>query len=303
MPFLVVASMLFSFSMAVLLFEGAGRRADDKRRRLRLISEKPPSLDEELEVPFVERFFIPAFYKLVRLVSRLTPQRGQKDNAILEKKLRQAGMGIPAADYAAAKLMVLLGTLGVSILLAIFVGSTLFPKLLILWAGIFLSVLGPNLYLSTRIKNRMGAIRNQMPDIMDLLTVCVEAGLGFDAALLKIEERFEGPLVSEFMIVQREIQMGLPKREALKKFADRIELPEMKTFVGAIVQAEQMGLPIKNVLRSQSHQLRQTRKQIAEEKAMKAPIKMMLPMVLFIFPVIFIVLLGPTVLQLLKTFG
>jgi tight adherence protein C len=142
-----------------------------------------------------------------------------------------------------------------------------------------------------------------MPDIMDLLTVCVEAGLGFDGALLKINERFEGPLVDEFMIVQREIQMSLPRKEALKKFSDRSGIPELKTFVGALIQADQMGLPMKNVLKVQSSQLRLARKQIAEEKAMKAPIKMMLPLVFFVFPVIFIVLLGPTVLQLIKTFG
>jgi tight adherence protein C len=105
------------------------------------------------------------------------------------------------------------------------------------------------------------------------------------------------------MIVQREIQMALPRREALNKFAERNNLDELKIFAGAIIQADQMGLPIKNVLRVQSSQLRLARKQAAEEKAMKAPIKMMLPLILFVFPVIFIILLGPTVLQLIKTFG
>ena len=302
MTFLVASSMGFVFTLFVALFQEIGKKSDNKNRRIRAISGKPPSIDEELEKPFAERFFMPVLYGSIRAFSRLLP-KAQKEDSPLEKKIRQAGIKISVREYSAAKLIAMLGTMALTFIIAFSFRIPATSKFFILLLGTTISVMGPSLYLSTRIKRRLSFIRNQMPDIMDLLTVCVEAGLGFDAALLKINERFEGPLVDEFMIVQREIQMALPRREALKKLADRNGIGELKTFVGAITQADQMGLPIKNVLRAQSSQLRLVRKQLAEEKAMKAPIKMMLPLILFVFPVIFIVLLGPTVLQVIKTFG
>lgn len=291
------------FTLIVISFYRMGKEADNKVRRIKAISNQTPSIEEDLEKPFAERFFMPALHKLLKAFSRLLPQYNQKEASPLEKKLRQAGITISLHEYTAAKLIAIMGAMGITFLLTFYFLSAPAVKFLVLLFGAALSIMGPSFYLSTRIKNRQGAIRNQMPDIMDLLTVCVEAGLGFDGALLKINERFEGPLVDEFMIVQREIQMSLPRKEALKKFSDRSGIPELKTFVGALIQADQMGLPMKNVLKVQSSQLRLARKQIAEEKAMKAPIKMMLPLVFFVFPVIFIVLLGPTVLQLIKTFG
>lgn len=303
MPFLAFSSMGFAFFLWVSLFCEVGKKADQKARRIKAITGFTPAVEEELEVPLFERFFQPALLKLLKAFSRLLPKKDQKEPSSLERKIRQAGIAIPVREYTAAKLMVMLGVTGIFLILALLSGGSPSIRLLILLGGAALAVAGPTFYLSGRIKRRQEAIRNQMPDVMDLLTVCVEAGLGFDGALLKISDRFEGPLVDELMVVQREIQMALPRREALKKFADRNDVMELKTFVGALIQADQMGLPLKNVLRAQSSQLRLSRKQAAEEKAMKAPVKMMLPLVFFIFPVIFIVLLGPTVLQLLKTFG
>jgi tight adherence protein C len=175
-------------------------------------------------------------------------------------------------------------------------------KILLYFVGVLLAVGGPRFYLSSRIKKRQSAIQKEMPDILDLLTVSVEAGLGFDAALGYISQYSKGPLVEEFNIVQKEIQMGRPRREALKKMEERSNITELKAFIGAIIQTDQMGVPIKNVLQAQASQLRTGRKQAAEEKALKAPIKMMFPLVVFIFPVIFIILLGPTVLQIIDTF-
>jgi len=308
MSSLVITTMLFMFTLILALFQGLGKRMDNKYRRLEEISGKLyDEIDEELSIPFVQRFFVPALYGLLytglKFFSRLFSKNKRRDTPKLERDLRLAGIKMSISDYLAAKFMFILGIIGVTLVIAFVLRISGVFKFLIILAGMILSILGPSIYLSTRIKNRQGLIRNQMPDVMDLVTVCVEAGLGFDAALLKIDEHSQGPLVDELIIVQREIQMGLPRREALKKFADRNSVSELKTFVGGLIQADQLGLPIKNVLRAQSAQLRLTRKQIAEEKAMKAPIKMMLPLVVFIFPVIFIVLLGPTVLQTMKTFG
>jgi len=304
MSFLVTITMLFAFVLFVALFQGFGKSLDNKSRRLEAISGKLyEEIDEDLSIPFMQRFFVPALYGVLKVLSRFFQKNKRKETPKLEKDLKLAGITMSFSEYSAAKLMFMLGIIGCALVISfVFPISGMF-KFLIILVGMILAILGPSLFLSTRIKNRQGLIRNQMPDVMDLLTVCVEAGLGFDTALLKIDEHSQGPLVDELIMVQREIQMGLPRREALKKFAERNSVSELKTFVGGLIQADQLGLPIKNVLRAQSAQLRLTRKQIAEEKAMKAPIKMMLPLVVFIFPVIFIVLLGPTVMQAMKTFG
>ena len=137
---------------------------------------------------------------------------------------------------------------------------------------------------------------------MDLLCVCIEAGLGFDAALLKVSQKLKGPFIDELLIVYREIQMGRTRREALQNLCDATNLDDLKTFASALVQAEQLGIPINNVMRAQSEQLRIERSQQAKEKGMKASIKMLLPMLLFIFPVVFIILMGPTVMNIIETF-
>lgn len=304
MSALVFFSSAFVFALITGMFYGVGKRIDNKERRIKSISGKHfEEIDEDLDTPFLERFFVPAVHGLLKFFSRLFPAKKQKDVTKLEKYLKLAGLSISTGEYSAARLMVIISITGVSVIAAYFVRAEIGIKFLIAMFGMCLAVIMPTRYLSTRIKTRQRNIRNQMPDILDLLTVSVEAGLSFDSALLKVGERMNGPLVEELTVVQREIQMSLPRREALKNLTERSNVPELKTFVGAIIQSDQLGLPLKNVLRAQSAQLRLTRKQVAEEKAMKAPIKMMLPLIMFVFPVIFIVLLGPTVLQLIETFG
>jgi tight adherence protein C len=138
--------------------------------------------------------------------------------------------------------------------------------------------------------------------VLDLLSLNVEAGLGFEQALLHVIEHFDGFLIDELMITHREITMGRTRREALTLFAERCGLNEVKSFVGAVIQAGQMGIPLKNVLRTQAAAMRTSRKNKIEEKAMKISVKILLPMVLFIFPVLFIVLLGPAVVKIINQF-
>lgn len=141
----------------------------------------------------------------------------------------------------------------------------------------------------------------ELPDVLDLLTVSVESGLGFDAALQKVVRKTKGPLSNEFNKTLQEIKMGKARRDALRDLANRTGVEDLSTFIGAIIQADQLGVSIGNVLRIQSKQMRQIRKQRIEEKAMKAPIKMLLPMVFFIFPTLFLVLLGPAAIQLIES--
>jgi tight adherence protein C len=142
-------------------------------------------------------------------------------------------------------------------------------------------------------------MEQQLPEVLDLLSVSVEAGLGFEQAVHHITMNMEGPLIDELTVTYREMAMGRARRDALTLLGQRCELEEMKTFVGALVQASQLGISIKNVLRSQSAAMRQSRKAKVQEKAMKVSVKMLFPMVMFIFPVIFIILLGPAVVNVL----
>ncbi len=161
----------------------------------------------------------------------------------------------------------------------------------------------PELNLRQTIRKRQLAILRALPDVLDLLTVSVKAGLGFDSALLKVTEKMSGPLPQEMQLVLHEIKMGVLRRDALKALAKRTGVKELQSFVGTIIQADQLGVSISKVLQLQADSLRESRRQVAEEKAMQAPVKMLFPLVLFIFPTLFIVLLGPAVLQIIKQFA
>ena len=142
-----------------------------------------------------------------------------------------------------------------------------------------------------------------MPDALDLLTICVEAGLGFDAAMSKVSEKWENELSMSFARAIREVQLGKVRREALRDMAERIDIGEMTSFVAAVIQSEQLGVSMARVLRIQSEQMRMKRRQRAEQEAHKAPVKMLIPMVFLTFPSIFVVLMTPAVIQIMNTFG
>lgn len=161
----------------------------------------------------------------------------------------------------------------------------------------------PHLMLSSRITRRQTEIRKAMPDALDLLTICVEAGLGFDAALSKVSEKWENELSLAFARAIREIQLGKPRRDALKDMSDRLGIPEMTSFVAAIIQSEQLGVSMAKVLRIQSDQMRLKRRQRAEEEAHKAPVKMLIPMALLIFPSIMFIILTPAAIQIMINLG
>jgi tight adherence protein C len=160
--------------------------------------------------------------------------------------------------------------------------------------GVFL----PRVWLSSRIRNRQKVILKSLPDAFDLITVCVEAGLGLDAALARVAEKVEGPFGEELTISLKEVSLGKLRRDALKELADRTGVPDLISFINAVIQAETMGTSIATVLRVQADQMRVKRRQRAEQQAMAAPIKMMFPLVLCIFPTLFIVILGPAGLTL-----
>lgn len=305
MEFMTIVVSLLVFAIVVILLAPFGERLDLKQKRLEQINKVAEEIvDEELSRPFTERFLLPMFYAVIRSVSKLYPKSDKKDKASkLEKELKLAGIKMTVREFSAFRIIAMFSCIGLSFIPMLFKQIPVEVRLLVLLFGTVLSVLIPRYYLQGAIKKRQEGIRVQMPDILDLLSVSVEAGLGFDAALVRVSEKAEGPLVEELTTVFREMQMGRPRRDSLKDLGERSSVEELKTFASSLVQADQLGISIRNVLSAQSDQLRLTRKQRAEEKAMKAPVKMMLPLVIFIFPVIFIILLGPSLIEIMNTFG
>lgn len=297
------AGAVFSFSMFLLNIAFRSRTA--VQNRLNTLVEKSTNvLNEELDKPFAERFVRPMLKKLIGALSPKAPRKELESETItkLARDLRLGGMTLGPSEFQMLQLISALFCTGLFVIPAFIVSIGLPAKVLIVLFGLVLGILVPRYYLKSRIKKRQEGIRYQLPDVMDLLSVSVEAGLGFDAALLHVCERSEGPFIEELMVVYREIRMGKPRREALKAMGERNNVEELKTFTGSMAQAEQLGIPIRNVLNAQSDQLRLRRRQRAEEKAMKAPIKMMIPLVVFIFPVLFIILMGPAVLKVMAAF-
>jgi tight adherence protein C len=165
-------------------------------------------------------------------------------------------------------------------------------------AGFF----GPDYFVSMKARRRRERIRADLPDALDLLAVSVEAGLGFDGAIAKLTEHMDGPLAEEFSLTLGEMRIGESRQDALKRMSDRVEAPELSSFTRAIIQADQLGTSLGRILRVQAADSRLRRQAAAEEKAMKAPIKMLFPTVLFIFPAIFLVILGPAFMNIEKIF-
>jgi len=259
---------------------------------------------EEIEMsqPFTERVLYPLMRKFGEISTRFTPQKVLQDTST---KLELAGNPgrIDAATFFAGQ-FVIAGLVGVvAFLLFNFsimkqpIGRTLIYAGVALVIGFFF----PRLWLNGEIGKRQKSIRKAMPDALDLLTICVEAGLGFDAAMQKVAEKWENELSMAFGRVIREIQLGKIRREALRDMAERIGIPEMTSFVAAVIQSEMLGVSMAKVLRIQSDQMRMKRRQRAEEEAHQAPIKMLIPMVAFIFPSIFIVLMTPAAIRFMNS--
>jgi tight adherence protein C len=175
--------------------------------------------------------------------------------------------------------------------------------MLAILGGGAIGYIAPDFFINARTRGRRELMQMELPNVLDLLCVSVEAGLGFDAAVAKLSERMEGPLVDEFGLVLHEMRIGESRSDALKNLSDRVDVPEVSQFCRAIIQADQLGIALSRILRVQSHDMRVRRQLAAEEKAMKAPVKMLFPTVLFIFPSMFVVALGPAALNLMKTFS
>ncbi len=259
---------------------------------------KPITLEElELSQPFAERVLVPMWEGLMRLVLKFTPQQALE---AAQQKIELAGMSHklkPAQffgiRFAAAVVGGILGMMGAR--MAATLPTT--QRLALIFAGFGLGFYLPTAWLGSKIKQRQEEVIKALPDALDLLTICVEAGLGFDAAMAKVAEKWDNELSRAFARAVQEMQLGKLRREALRDMANSLDVPDVTSFVAAIIQADQLGVSMAKVMRIQSDTMRMKRRQRAEEKARQAPVKMMFPLVFFIFPTIMVILLGPAVLQ------
>ncbi len=292
---------------ALLIFIGLRnpRSYDDQELQARLdeFNQRGETIDLEkieLSLPFTERIIYPMARKLGEVAIRFTPQNALQSVA---RKLELAGSPAKLDPTMFLSLQFIMGAAFGGILLLVFSlgksGMPLSQRILFIVGGAVMGFYFPQLWLTSKIGKRQKEVRRAMPDALDLLTICVEAGLGFEAAMSKVSEKWESELSRSFSRVLQEIQLGKVRREALRDMADRLGLPEMTSFVAAVIQSEQLGVSMAKVLRIQSDQMRIKRRQHAEEEAHKAPVKMLIPMALLIFPALMITLMTPAALRLM----
>ncbi len=264
--------------------------------------ERTPTLEEiELSQPFSERVLLPLITGLAEFAMRFSPA---KSRDVLQHKLDLAGNPYELTRFVGLRVLAALLLGGLSIAVSFLApGLSLIQRVLMPIAGFGLGYYMPVISLGGKIRKRQKDVIRSLPDALDLLTICVEAGLGFDAAMAKVADKWDNELCLAFGRVIQELQLGKLRREALRSMADRMEVQDVSTFVAAIIQADQLGVSIARVLRIQSEQMRMRRRQRAEELARMAGIKMLPAVAFLIFPAIFIVLLGPAAIQMMALFG
>jgi tight adherence protein C len=301
----VIVATAAAVAVLMIAFGLAGSRTEDplKARLTQLGQMTAKDLQElELQQPLFDRTIRPLAGRLSGAVGRFTSSSFSERT---EKRLAMAGNpgDMKVADWLGIKAIATGVGFGVMFILFGFLGGNLTMGLLLALVGAGIGYIGPEFWLGSRVRGRQKGILLQIPDALDLLTISVRAGLGFDAALGKVVEKLKGPLVDEFRRALAEVRVGKARREALRDIVPRTEVQPLTNFIGAIIQAEQLGVSISKVLQVQSEQLRIERRQRAEEQAAKAPIKMLFPLVGCIFPSLFVVILGPALILIMQNLG
>jgi tight adherence protein C len=293
---------LFLSLAAFGVFDNEARGVSKSLAVVQAFSSAPQSMQEELEPSFNERVLTPLLDRFVGIGRRLTPS-GHGDR--VRQKIEKAGnpSGWTVDRVTALKVVGAGGMLLLSLTFALFIDTSTVTTLVLVSAAIIAGYFAPNIYLHQRGAERAEAMRKTFPDALDLLTISVEAGLGFDAALAHVAKNIDGPLADELARVLQEMQIGLGRAGALRALGERTTLEEMQGFVSAMVQADAFGIPIGKVLRVQSAEIRVKRRQRAEEKAQKLPVKILFPLIFLILPCLFIVVLGPAAISIVSMFS
>lgn len=297
------------FCILVLLFgERTGKR-DRVRARLDALSYDVFRSDmlrsEEMRRPFSQRVLRPVLHRLTELLALVIPIRGMSPAGSQRQKklLMQAGWAISSEEYMVIQLICMVGLGAVGAMLALTSGETVFNTVLYFLCGAFAGYALLRYGCSSAATRRKSTMETQLPDVLDLLSVSVAAGLGFERAMLHIISTMEGPLIDELTVTYREMSMGRSRKEALTLLGERCGVEDLTAVTGALVQAGDLGIPIRNVLQSQSAAIRRSRRSKVQEKAAKVSTKILLPMIAFIFPVLIIVLLGPSLITIMEEFS
>ena len=299
---LIIGAVLVGLAIIVIVVAlGSRKPSDSLSARLAEYSlrETPATLEEiELSMPFSERILAPMVRRASGFMVRFTPARTLEST---RHKLDLAGNpnNWTPSEFFGVRAVACVAMGGLIFLVLSLANVDFLPRIGFTALFAVLGFMLPALWLGQKIRSRKNSVIRSLPDALDLLTICVEAGLGFDQAMQKVAEKWDDDLSRAFARVLHEIRLGKSRREALRDLASRLDVSDMTSFVAAVIQAEQLGVSIAKVLRIQSDQMRVRRRQRAEEKAHQAPVKMLFPMVFLIFPAIWIVLLGPALLQAL----
>lgn len=292
---------ILTYGIIMIIFSRKNIRDNELKKRLKSIETINSNFSLEGEnknKSLTKRIVLPLLNKVSNAIGNLIPNKGNKDSKLGED-LRAAGIWTSPREYTSKSIIIYLGFGIFGIILGfLFALESSYIFLL----AIFFILIGyvfRRYSLQSKISKRKEEIINQLPGVLDLLSISVTAGLGFDQALMQVSRKDKGALIEEFEIARREISLGKPRKDSLSDLADRCQVEEIKTFVSAVNQSDELGISLKNVLIAQSGAIRAAHKQRIEEKAMKTPVKIIFPIVIFIFPVIFIVILGPAIPDIL----
>ena len=294
MLILVVLVILAGAGLVAVGLSQSRRPASDPTAYLQSLDEQdtPDEFEQVLAESFLTRVIAPFGKSVLGTVGRVTPV-AQRDR--VQTQLQHAGLSgsLRAEDFLALQVIAAVGGLVLGLLYVVFSGGSATMRLLILALLVVAGVLGPQSWLNRKVTERKHDIFMDLPDVLDLLAISVEAGVGFEGALQIVCENFTSPLATELSRTLREMELGLPRREALQNLKKRTEVPELSNFVLALTQADALGMPIGRVLHTQAEEMRTKRRQYARERAGKLPVKILFPLIVFIFPAILIVVLGP----------
>jgi len=299
-----LGAVFFGLIIAVASVTVLGSQQQQVSRSLAAVAAirtAPKAMLEELDRPFADRVLGPGKDRFVDLGRRFSPAgRTQKIRYRLDLAGNPPGWDVDRILGLKALFALVGGTVGLAFPLLLGLGllRTIAATIALLLTGWF----APTMWLYQKAYNRTKQMQRDLPDALDLLTISVEAGLAFDAAVAQVARNTEGPLAEEFFRVLQEMQIGTGRMNALRGLAERTDLPELRSFVGAMVQADAFGIPISSVLRVQAKEMRIKRSQRAEEAAQKVPVKILFPLIFCILPCLFIVIIGPAVVQIMRTF-
>lgn len=266
------------------------------------LTNAPAALTREYDESFTDRIMAPFQSRALTVARRLS---GKDAAERIRLRLDVAGNpdGWTIERVQAGKVIGAITLFLISLALTAVMGVGFPLHYLLVGGATLVGWFGPNLYLYQRVHDRSKLIQRELPDAIDLLTISVESGLAFDAAIQQVARNTQGPLAEEFSRVLREMQIGQGRAQALRGLADRSNVDDLRSFVTAMVQADSFGIPIANVLRIQSHEMRTKRRQRAEEQAQKVPVKITIPLIFCILPCLFIAVMGPAVIHIMDSFA